>query len=46
MLEMLEPWDTCKGKLLTGSRNIPQGKIALPSIKLKGVGLRDAEFGV
>ena len=38
MLEMPEPWDTCPGKLLTGSGMSPREGIVLQSTKLKGVG--------
>ena len=38
MLEMPEPWNTCQGKLLTGSRTSPRERNVFQSTKLKGVG--------
>ena len=38
MLEMPESYDTCQGKLITGSGNSPRKRSVLQSIKLKGVG--------
>lgn len=38
MLEMPEPWDTCRGKLLTGNGTNPREKSVLLSRKLNEAG--------
>jgi hypothetical protein len=38
MLEMPELWDTCQGKLLTGSGTSPSERSMLLSTKMEGIG--------